>query len=134
MKIQDRFVEKIDNTLASVDELLQSMQEYIIKESIRDELLKWEGLLLHLENEYLLQKDEFDIEIAAAAFAYAMEHPCQEESEYEVIECVGAIRKRILAKAEELGIGTEITPKTLILALKTGKLSQLEDYIYEQTG
>lgn len=130
MNTKDRFVEVVDKTMTSIDELLQIMQENIIKETVLDELFKWEGLLMHLENQHLLKKDDDDIEITAAAFAYAIDNPCQEENDQEIVEAVYAIRDKIVTKAKEIGLGSRITPKSLILALNNSKERQLADYIH----
>lgn len=133
MKAQVELVKKAEKTQDPFDAVLQSMQERIITWGVSIELDYWVWLLMHLENAYLIKKDDSEIEITAAAFAYAFEHPCQKESENEVLVAVNAIKEKIITRAIELGIGEEISPKTLIPALKTGKISRLQEYIYEQT-
>lgn len=131
MNTRDKFLAMIDKTMASFDALTKIMQEIDIKESVRDELFKWEGLLMHLENQYLLKKGNDDIEITAAAFAYAIDNPCQEENDKEIVKAVYAIRDKIVSKAEKIGIGSKITPKSLIVALNNRKERQLMNYIHE---
>ena len=120
---------QFDITNQSMDDLIHKMDENLAKEVIRDEMLLWIGLLMHLSNAVLLKRDGYDIEAAAAACAYAFDNPCRKESEQEIIIKVYSLRDEILATARKNGVCNNFTPEELIEATKAGRLIHLQKQI-----
>ena len=89
----------------------------------------WQGFLMHLDNAVLLNRDGYDIDVAAAACAYVFDNPCRNETEQDIIKTVYSLRDELLAQAKETGICNSFTPEELIAAAKSEKLIELRNKV-----
>ena len=108
--------------------ILSSMDQALVRESVRDELLWWQTLLMRLHSEDPAHKDELEHRMAAEAFAFSMQRPDADENEPAAAKTVRLLRDKVKKKAKELGIDI-LTPEEIITASKTRLTLQLEEYI-----